>query len=120
MHLNKDILTIDYKYCSTCTQCIAVCPQQALTWDHIQPQPFDDSLYPTPGQLDELFKERRTIRDFKKQKIDRFLLEEIAGYAVYAPTHDFDLRVIIIDDETIIDRLDELLLSFSRNLYKWF
>jgi ferredoxin len=120
IHLYEDVLTIDYKYCSTCTQCIAVCPQQALTWDHIQPQPFDDSLYPGPEQLEELFKERRTIRDFKKQKIDRFLLQEIAGYAVFAPTHDFNLRVIIIDDETIIDHLDAILLRFSRNLYKWF
>ena len=120
MHLDQYILTIDYEYCSTCTQCIAVCPQQALTWDHIQPQPFDSSLYPGPEQLDELFKERRTIRDFKNQKIDRTLLEEIAGYAVYAPTHDFNLRVIIIDDETIIDRLDILILRFSRNLFNWF
>jgi len=120
MHLDNGLLTIDYKYCSTCTQCIAVCPQQALTWDHIQPQPFDDSLYPGPGQLDELFKERRTIRDFKGQKIARPLLEEIASYAVYAPTHDFNLRVIIIDDETIIDHLDELILRFSRKLFHLF
>ena len=94
-----------------------MCPHQALTWDHIRPQPFDDSLYPGPEQLEELFKERRTIRDFKKQKIDRFLLEEIAGYAVFAPTHDFNLRVIIIDDETIIDHLDAISIKVALSIF---
>jgi NAD-dependent dihydropyrimidine dehydrogenase PreA subunit/nitroreductase len=110
-------LTIDYKYCSTCTQCIAVCPQQALSWDNIKPEEFDKSLYPDSLQLAELLKERRTIRDFTKGKIDKLLLEEIAGYSIYAPTHDFNLRVIIVDDEIIIKRIDDLILKFSTNLY---
>jgi NAD-dependent dihydropyrimidine dehydrogenase PreA subunit/nitroreductase len=119
LRLNGDILTIDYKFCSSCTQCIAVCPEQALTWDHIRPEKFNTSIYPGPEQLAELFKERRTIRDFTNQKIDKLLLEEIAGYAIYAPTHDFNLRVIIIDDDRIIHLLDSIILKFSKNLYKW-
>ena len=110
-------LTIDYKYCSTCTQCIAVCPQKALSWDDIKPKEFDRSLYPDSMQLAELLRERRTIRDFTKQPIDKSLLEEIAGYAIYAPTHDFNLRILIVDDETIINRIDDLILKFSTNLY---
>lgn len=119
LQLDNNILTIDYKYCSTCTQCIAVCPQQALTWDNIKPELFDKSLYPDSSQIAELLKERRTIRDFTEQKIDKSLLEEIAGYAIYAPTHDFNLRVIIIDDESIIKQIDSLVLKFSTNFYKW-
>lgn len=119
MQLDNGILTIDHPYCSTCTQCIAVCPQLALSWDHIRPLPFEDSLYPRPEQLEELFKERRTIRDFRNKKIERSLLEEIAGYAVYAPTHDFNLRVIIIDDDAVISRVDALVLKLSSRLYRW-
>lgn len=119
LKLDNDILTIDYKYCSTCSQCIAVCPRQALTWDNIKPELFDKSLYPRSAQIAELLKERRTIRDFTNQKIDKLLLEEIASYAIYAPTHDFNLRVIIIDDETIIKYVDSIVLKFSINLYKW-
>jgi len=113
------ILSIDYKYCSTCTQCIATCPKQALCWDNFKPEEFDKSLYPDSSQLAELLRERRTIRDFTKQQIDKSLLEEVAGYAIYAPTHDFNLRIIIVDDETIIKRIDALILKFSTNLYKW-
>ncbi len=113
----EGILSIDSKYCSTCTQCIAVCPKQALNWDGIKPEEFDKSLYPESTQLAELLRERRTIRDFTKQLIDKSLLEEIAGYAIYAPTHDFKLRVLILDDENIINRIDDLILKFSTNLY---
>jgi NAD-dependent dihydropyrimidine dehydrogenase PreA subunit/nitroreductase len=119
MKLDNGILTIDYKYCSTCTQCIAICPEQALTWDGVKPDFFDRSLYPDPSQFGELLKERRTIRDFTNRKIDRSLLEEIAGYAVYAPTHNFNLRIIIIDDDNIIKLVDSLVLKFSVKLYKW-
>jgi NAD-dependent dihydropyrimidine dehydrogenase PreA subunit/nitroreductase len=119
MQLDNDILSIDYTYCSTCTQCIAICPQQALTWDNIQPEKFEPSLYPDPSQFEELLKERRTIRDFTDRKIDKSLLDEIAGYAIYAPTHNFNLRVIIIDDENIIKLADSLVLRFSVSMYKW-
>lgn len=117
IHLVSDRLTIETEYCSTCTQCIAVCPVQALSWDHILPELFNRSLYPKPEQMDELFRERRTIRDFTAQKIDQHQLEEIAGIAIYAPTHDFNLRTIIIDDENIIAMADSLILKFSKRLY---
>ncbi|MBN2349399.1 MAG: nitroreductase family protein [Bacteroidales bacterium] len=119
LHIENDILTIDYKYCSTCTQCIAVCPKQALTWDNYKPEPFDKSLYPDSKQVDELFKERRTIRDYTDKKINKSILEEITAYAIYAPTHNFNLRAIIIDDDEIISMIDELIYRISVNIYKW-
>jgi NAD-dependent dihydropyrimidine dehydrogenase PreA subunit/nitroreductase len=119
MQIDNDTLKIDYKYCSTCTQCIAICPQKALAWDQYQPELFDRSLYPDSMQIGEFFKERRTIRDYTGQKIDKSVLEEITGYAVYAPTHNFNLRAIIIDDEQLISRIDSLIFTFSVNIYKW-
>ena len=47
--------------CSTCTQCIAVCPTQALSWDGSAPLRFERSNLPTFSQLEELFRERRSI-----------------------------------------------------------
>ena len=119
LRMENDILTIDYKYCSTCTQCIAVCPQKAITWDNIEAKPFDKSLYPDSSQIAELLMERRTIRDYTNQKIDKLLLGEITSYAIYAPTHNFNLRAIIIDDEQIIKQIDYLIYRFSLNIYKW-
>jgi nitroreductase/NAD-dependent dihydropyrimidine dehydrogenase PreA subunit len=117
MELGDDQVSIDYEFCSTCTQCIAVCPEQALSWDGVPPLAYDAARLPAPEQLDELFKQRRTVRDFKRDKIDRELLEEIVGYGIYAPTHNFDLRAIVVDDEGIIELLDQVLMRFNSRLY---
>jgi len=117
MALVDHSVTIDYELCSTCTQCIAVCPQQALSWDHVPPVSYDDSRLPSPEQLDESFKQRRTIRFFKEDKIDRTLLEEIVGYGIYAPTNNYDLRAIIVDDKEIIAELDRIHVQYTSRMY---
>jgi nitroreductase/NAD-dependent dihydropyrimidine dehydrogenase PreA subunit len=116
--LADDTVRINYELCSTCTQCIAVCPQQAISWDGVPPVAYDKTRLPSPEQLDELFKERRTIRFFKEDKIDRTLLEEIVGYGIYAPTNNYGLRAIVVDDEEIIEALDRILLQFVSRIYK--
>ncbi len=119
LQLDNDILRVDYTICSTCTQCIAICPQKAITWNHVNPEVFDKDIYPDSRQLGELLMQRRTIRDYTTQKIDKPLLEEIANFAVYAPTHNFNLRTIIIDDDQIINQCDALIYNFSVNIYNW-
>jgi nitroreductase/NAD-dependent dihydropyrimidine dehydrogenase PreA subunit len=109
---------IDQLVCSTCTQCIAACPNQALAWDGVAPAVFERGRLPAAEQLDELFKERRSIRRFKRQKVDRCLLEEIARYGSYAPTHAFNLRAIIVDDETLIATLDQAIVANCRWIYR--
>ncbi len=72
---------------------------------------------PSAEQLDELYKERRTIRLFKKDKIDRVPIEEIVRYGIFAPTENFHLRTIAVDDEAIIAELDQVLLRLTRRIY---
>ncbi len=118
MALVDSTVEIDYEVCSTCTQCIAVCPQQAVSWEHVDPVVYDKARLPSPEQLDELFKERRTIRSFKEEKLDRAQLEEIVGYGVYSPTTNYDLRAIVVDDEGIIEELDRIILRWVSRTYK--
>jgi NAD-dependent dihydropyrimidine dehydrogenase PreA subunit/nitroreductase len=116
---DKETIEINYGYCSTCTQCIAVCPVQALSWDNSEPVAFNKELLPASLQLDELFKERRTVRDFKKDKIGRELLKEITEYGNYAPTHNFNMRLIIVDDDKVIEDIDKILYNFNKRLYRY-
>ena len=69
--------------------------------------------------MDELLKERRSIRDFKKDKIDRAILEQIVSYASYAPTHNFNFRAIVIDDPDIIGKVETAIHRFSTRLYRF-
>jgi ferredoxin len=118
MTLVDEAAAIDYQYCSTCTQCVAVCPRQALSWDGVASVPYDDSRLPSPEHLDELFKQRRTIRFFKEDKIDRTLLQEIVGYGFYAPTNNYDLRAIVVDDQDILAELDRIHVQYTKRLHK--
>jgi ferredoxin len=118
MVLNDDTISINYYLCSTCTQCIAVCPQQAISWDGVPPVAYDKTRLPSPEQLDELFKERRTVRFFKKDRVDRAILKEIVGYGIYAPTNNYNLRAIVVDDQEIIEALDRILMQFVSRIYK--
>jgi nitroreductase/NAD-dependent dihydropyrimidine dehydrogenase PreA subunit len=117
MALVDGIASIDLKYCSTCSQCIAICPEQALSWNGVPSVAFDEARLPSAQQLDELFKQRRSIRRFKKTKIDRALLEEVVNYSIYAPTHNYDLRAIVADDEEAIEALDRILMRFITRVY---
>ncbi len=111
--------SINNEVCSTCAQCIAVCPQRGLSWDRVPPTAFDRAHLPSPEQLDELFAERRTTRFFKKDRIDRALLQEVVGRAIYAPTENFHLRAIVADDALIIAELEEALMALTRKLYRF-
>lgn len=117
MTLVDGAVSIDYGFCSTCSQCVAICPVQALSWDGAPPAAFDAARMPTPEQLDELFKQRRSIRSYREGKINRALLAEIVTYGIYAPTHNYGFRVIVVDDEEIMRALDRILMRFISMLY---
>ncbi len=117
MDIENNLITIRYNDCSNCSQCIAICPQQALSWDNIQPIAFNNEKLPTDEQVDELLKERRTIRSFSDQKINKILLEEIIDYGMYAPAHSFDFRTIIVDDDKIKELIDKILMRFTTRIY---
>lgn len=57
------------------------------------------------------------MRLFKKDKIDRRLLEKIAGYAIYAPTENFQLRAVIVDDDAIIAEFEQILMQLTRRIF---
>jgi NAD-dependent dihydropyrimidine dehydrogenase PreA subunit/nitroreductase len=117
MAVINNVVTIEFDKCSTCGQCIAVCPEQALSWNGIEPFAFDKREMPTDKQVEELLKERRTVRSFTDRKIDRPLLEEIVNFGIYAPSHSFDFRIIVVDSEEIMQLIDKILIGYSNRLY---
>lgn len=113
----KQVEYIDASLCSTCTQCISLCPRGALSWDHIVPLPYNKDQLPDAEQLRELLMQRRTTRHYKDKQINRELLEEIIQTSIYAPTNNYDLRVIVVDDPEAIKVLDEIIMKPVAWLY---
>ncbi|MEW5869540.1 MAG: nitroreductase family protein [Chloroflexota bacterium] len=117
---NHNKIEINHFLCSTCTQCIAICPLQALSWEGIPPAVFEKERIPTSAQLEELFKERRTVRDYKKTPIDRALLEEIIQIGIYAPTNNYNLKAIVVDDPAMMREFDAIILRYVSLVYNLF
>ncbi len=119
MSLVNDKIRINYVFCSTCTQCIAICPHAALLWEDAHPIPFDYSKLPSSEQLDELFKQRRTIRQFLERKPERRLVEEIINYGAYAPTHNFNFRAVAVDDDSLLRQIDQVVFNYNKKIYRY-
>jgi formate hydrogenlyase subunit 6/NADH:ubiquinone oxidoreductase subunit I len=114
------VAQIDHALCSTCTQCIAICPQQALSWDHVASVAYENGRLPSAEHLDELFKQRRTVRHFEPVRMDRALVEEIVGYGIYAPTNNYQLTAILVDDPATMAALDGIIVRFVTWIYNLF
>lgn len=110
-------IALDYSTCSTCTHCIAICPQQALCWNHVPSQRIDVNLLPDRNALKEFFKARRSDFHYKELSVDRRLLEEIARIGKYAPTNNYNIDVIIVDDKKVIRQLELLCVRGVKRIY---
>lgn len=81
MSIRAGKVEIDRVSCSTCSQCIALCPERALRWRGVEPTVRRPERMPSPAQLDELMKQRRSVRSFKREPVPRSELAAIANYA---------------------------------------
>jgi len=117
MSLVDKKVAIDFSACSTCAQCIAICPDKALSWDGVAPIDFESNLLPSVAQVEELFAERRTVRTFTSDPVDRKLIQAIVSWGAYAPTHNPNLRCIAIDDPKVIEAFDKASFRFSKWIY---
>ena len=118
--LGEEGLRIDHSLCSTCTQCIAICPNQALSWNHIPPARINKEILPSRQQLEEFLKARRSERHFKKTRIPRDALRKIAAIGKYSPTNNYNIDVIIVDSEENIAQLEALCLKKAKRMYNFF
>ena len=46
-------IKINHDLCSSCTQCIAICPSQALSWNNIPSKKINKDILPSSIQLKE-------------------------------------------------------------------
>ncbi len=120
IELTDDGIKINYETCSTCTHCIAVCPTQVTSWNHIPSERINTNILPTSAQVKEFLKSRRSDFHFDKRKIDRALLKDIATIGKYSPTNNYDMDAIIVDSPEIMETLGNECLKrvkFLRRLF---
>lgn len=93
--------------CIRCQHCLAVCPTAALSIFGLNP---DDSLpaanYPDPDALASLIANRRSVRKFKQDGVDKALIYKLLNQAAAAPTgkNDHKVRFTLFDDPAAMER----------------
>jgi len=75
--------------CFSCGHCVAICPQEAITHRDFPQGSVNQinlDILPSPEQVFELIKIRRSIRAFKDKPVERDSIERIIAAARYAPS----------------------------------
>ncbi len=99
--------------CIQCGHCVAVCPKGAVSipeYDMDDVEEYDGpSFQVDPENFLHLVKFRRSIRNFREEKIDRLILEKILQAGRYTPTakNRQGCRFIVVQEQ--LDELKTLL-----------
>jgi nitroreductase/NAD-dependent dihydropyrimidine dehydrogenase PreA subunit len=77
------------KWCISCGHCVAICPTGAISHSTMSPDqcpPADYKCIPGPDQFENILRLRRSVRRFKKQPLEKEVLERLIKMAGYAPS----------------------------------
>ena len=75
--------------CIRCGHCVAICPEAAISIGGITPEScreIESTLLPDEGQAELFLRSRRSIRTYRRQPMDREILDKAISIASKAPT----------------------------------
>lgn len=109
-------------WCNACGHCEAVCPAGAIR----SPMPVSEGA-PRPGRepavgpeaLALLFRERRSVRVYRKEPVDRALIERIIEAARHTPTgtNSQNVHWLVVHGEGRVRALRDRCLAFYTRLF---
>lgn len=111
------------KGCLACMHCAAACPEKAISYGEkeavLQKAPAQNAEDFDAEKFSDLLKDhiltRRSYRHFKKEKVDRKLIEEALELASWAPSakNQHPTKWIIIDDHDVIKKIMDHILKYA-------
>lgn len=107
------------QFCINCGHCVAICPHSALALKTMRPEecfPVNKEALPTPEQAKLLLTARRSMRTYKKQPVDRKVLNELINVARHAPSgHNVQpVSWLVIENSEEVQRLAGLVVDWMR------
>lgn len=105
--IDKKAVEVDNGDCFDCGHCLAVCPTNSISlkvFDDQEVRVVDYDSKEIPVSSDDyinLLKQRRSIRWFKKKKIDKETFDKLFEAAYYSPSaqNAQDVEFVLLDDE---------------------
>lgn len=105
--------------CLFCSHCKAICPKDAIEITGYNEDVEDiDKFLLNSSDLMKAIKTRRTIRNFKDEKISNEIIENIIEAGRYAPTarNNQDVSYVILDNKK--DELESYAVNMFRKIIK--
>lgn len=98
--------------CIHCGQCVAVCPPGCLdhrVMDASECTPLQKGLALSKEQSEQLFKGRRSIRNFKKKQVDQSTVSELLDLVRYSPSghNSGGVRWLVLANKEELQKLKE-------------
>lgn len=106
--------------CFHCGHCEAYCPQEAISMDYPDAQPFtgvSSSLGLTPEQISYHLASRRSVRHFKRTPVDRKAIERLMDIVRYAPTggNAQSVEWIVITSREKLDEIVDITAKWMKS-----
>jgi len=106
--------------CIRCGHCFAVCPHGAITLDGMTPEqcpPVREDWALGPERTEHFLRSRRTIREFKKETVDRDTILQLIRVGRYAPSgHNAQrARWRVIYEPAEVRRMAALVVDWMRD-----
>jgi len=100
-----DLTGLDYwNTCWECQRCLAVCPKAAISVCGKKPEnSFAGENMPTKDQMKALIANRRSIRHFKEEQVDKALIDELLRAVGNLPTGGNEQLVMF----SVLDEIEE-------------
>lgn len=116
--------TLDYEeFCLKCGHCVAVCPTGAISLDWLRPQDCEEikeELKITQEQARQFLRARRSIRAFKKKRVDRSILENLLEAACSAPSakNRQPWHWVVVEDPSKVQGLANMVIEWMRTVVR--
>lgn len=102
--------------CIRCQHCLAICPTGAISIFGLDPAdslPVDRAPAVDSAALSRFVRGRRTVRQYRKENVERVLIDRLLADAAHAPTggNTCDLTFTVVDDRAALRRILETMIG---------
>ena len=111
------------EHCLACGHCVAVCPTGAVHLNWLSADecaPLNPALAFSPEQAEHFLRSRRSIRNFKNKRVERYLLEKLLEISCYAPSakNKQPWHWTLVEKPSKVKLLAELVIDWMRSVIK--
>jgi len=110
---------LDEEHCITCGQCVAICRHGAINHAEFLPpavRAIQFDQMPSPKQVMELLKSRRSIRDFRDKPVEKAIIERIINGARFAPSghNSQSTQFLVVEDKDLLNQVTAMVIEYLK------